>query len=78
MKPIEFPQRNKVWAKEQPPYLPLPAFSDEQITVTRWALTWRERIAVLFTGKLWLSQMNFGKALQPQRPSIESPFVETR
>jgi hypothetical protein len=75
MKPVEFPQVNKTWAKNQPPYLPLPAYTDEQYTITCWQLTWRERLRIMFTGKFWLSQMNFGAALQPQRPSVETPFL---
>jgi hypothetical protein len=74
MKPIKFPEHNTVWAKDQTPYLPLPAYTDEQITVTRWSFSWLERFAVLFTGKMWLSQLNLGAPLQPQKPSIESPF----
>jgi hypothetical protein len=75
MTPIEFPEQTIVWAKNQPPYLPLPAFTDEQQTISCWSLTWRERLNVLWRGRLWLRQMNFGSALQPQAPSVESPFI---
>jgi hypothetical protein len=75
MTPAEFPEQTVVWAKNQPPYLPLPAYTDDSQTITCWHLTWRERLAVLLRGRLWLSQMNFGQPLQPQRPSVESPFV---
>lgn len=78
MKPVDFPQVTVTWAKDQPPYLPLPAYSDHKQTVTLWALTWRERLTVLLRGRLWLSQLNLGQALQPQKPSVESPFVDTR
>lgn len=27
MTPIEFPEQTIVWAKDQPPYLPLPAYT---------------------------------------------------
>jgi len=74
MKPIEFPEQTIVWAKDQPPYLPLPAYTDEQETISCWRLTWRERLTVLLRGRLWLCQMNFGSALQPQAPTVESPF----
>ena len=74
MTPIEFPEQTMVWAKDQKPYLPLPAYSDERETISCWALTWRERFLVLWFGRLWLRQMNFGQALQPQAPCIESPF----
>lgn len=32
MTPIEFPEQTIVWAKNQPPYLPLPAYTDERET----------------------------------------------
>lgn len=75
MKPIEFPEQTQVWAKDQPPYLPLPAYSNERETISLWALTWRERLKLLFTGRLWLRQLNFGSALQPQAPTVHNPFL---
>lgn len=77
MKPIEFPEQTMVWAKDQPPYQPLPAYVNETETISCWRLTWRERLRVLVGGRLWLRQMNFGSALQPQCPSIESPFIQS-
>jgi hypothetical protein len=75
VKPIEFAEQTQVWAKNQPPYLPLPAYTNERETISLWALTWRERLRVLFTGRLWLRQLNFGGPLQPQAPTTENPFV---
>ncbi len=75
MTPVEFPQQTIVWAKDQPPYLPLPAFTNEKETISCWQLTWTERLKVLFFGKLWLRQMNYGARLQPQAPCIDSPFM---
>lgn len=75
MKPIEFPQQTMVWAKNQPPYLPLPAFVDELETISCWKLTWRERCKLFFTGRLWLRQSNFGARLQPQAPTVDMPFL---
>ena len=77
MKPIEFPEQTMVWAKDQPPYLPLPAYNDDRETISLWALTWRERIRALFTGRLWLRQLNLGNPIQPQAPSLQSPFAPT-
>ena len=76
MIPVDFPESNRIWAKDQPEYLPLPAYSDEQQTVSCWALSWRERLWLLVTGRLWLRQLNFGKPLQPQALSAASPFVK--
>ena len=75
MIPIEFPQQTTVWAKNQPPYLPLPAFTNDKETISCWKLSWKERFKLLITGCLWLRQMNFGEALQPQSPSIDTPFI---
>ena len=74
MIPIKFPEQTVVWAENQPPYLPLPAYTDREQTISCWQLTWSERIKVLLFGRLWLRQMNFGNKLQPQAPSINSPF----
>ncbi|GAG52146.1 unnamed protein product [marine sediment metagenome] len=74
MKPIEFPEQTMVWAEDQEPYLPLPAYTDARQTISCWQLTWRERLRVLFSGRLWLRLCNFGKPLQPQSLQTESPF----
>ena len=73
--PIAFPQQTTVWAKNQPPYLPLPAYTNDRETITCWQLTWRERIAVFLLGRLWLRQINLGQPLQAQAPSINTPFL---
>ena len=73
MKPIEFPEQNIVFAENQKDYLPLPAFKDDDengTVVTCWQLTWRERIQIFFTGKMWWTQLTFGNKLQPQLPSV--------
>ena len=75
MKPLSFPEQTMVWAKDQAPYLPLPAYVDERETISLWGLTWRERLRILLSGRLWLRQMNFGQPLQPQKPTVDHPFV---
>lgn len=76
MKPIEFPEQTVVWAENQSEYRPLPAWTDSRETISLWQLTWRERLTVLFTGRLWLRQCNFGEPLQPQLPTVETPFLQ--
>ncbi len=77
MKPIYFKQHNKVYAKDQPAYIPLPVYEDD-IQGGRvfhcWQLTFRERLKVLFFGKLWIKILNFTQKLQPIRPMVDSPF----
>jgi len=78
MRPIAFPEQTVVVAKDQPPYLPLPAYQSDRETISLWALTWRERFGVLIRGKLWLRQCNFSRAVQPVRICASSPFEEAR
>jgi hypothetical protein len=83
VKPIAFPGANVTWAKDQPQYHPLPAYRDDERTVSCYALSWRERFILLLTGRLWLSQLNRGAPLQPQLPSVTPPYftqytIETR
>jgi len=75
MKPIKFNGHNIVFAKNQPEYLPLPAYQDEsgQI-VTLWELSIKERIKILLTGKFWLLVLTFNQKLQPIKPTVEYPF----
>jgi len=79
MKPTEFPQQTHILAKDQPQYLPLPVYWNlEGELLSCWKLTLRERIRLLFTGRLWLWQLTFGDPLQPQRPQVENPFNDVR
>ena len=77
MKPIEFKEQNVVFAKNQDPYLPLPAYQDD-IQGGRifhcWKLSLRERIKILFTGRLWINILNFHQLPQPIKPLIDNPF----
>lgn len=69
MKPIEFKEQNVVFAKDQPEYQPLPARrcdDTENIPVIScWKMSFKERLIVLFTGKVWLNLLSFGKPLTP-------------
>ena len=69
-----------VYAKGQPQYLPLPALHTPQGdgVVTRWRLTWRERLRILWTGNLYLEIRTFGLPLQPLKPSTTEPEWTTR
>lgn len=68
MKPIEFKEQNIIFAKDQPEYLPLPAFRNDGPmgeVISCWNLSFKERLKILFTGKLWVSLAMFGKPLTP-------------
>ena len=74
MKPLDFPLSNCMFAEDQDEYENLPAFRDSVgRVVSCWKLTWIERLKVLCFGKLWLSQLTFNRALQPQLPSVDCP-----
>jgi len=74
MKPIEFKERNVVYAKDQPEYLSLPAHRMEDgEVITCWKLTLRERLKVLFTGRFWICLLTFNQPLQPVRPDVNKP-----
>lgn len=74
MTPKKFKESNVVYGEGQKEYLPLPARLEagpEGIVITKWRLSFIERIRVLFTGTIWLSQMSFRKPLQPQYPTTK-------
>lgn len=64
MKPIKFKEVNVTYAENQPEYQPLPVckFQNGE-TVSCWKLSFKERIIILFTGKLWVSLHTFNKPL---------------
>ena len=68
-----------VFAKDQPEYEPLPVFKfDDGAVLSRWRLTFWERLRVLWFGDVYLWQLTFNRPLQPvmleaKRPDLESP-----
>lgn len=75
MKPIEFKDQTCIYAKDQPQYMPLPVHKSKDGNVTScWSLTWKERMHLLFTGKVWITLMTFNKPLQPQMLQVYDPF----
>ena len=80
MKPVEFKEQNVVYAENQKPYLPLPAFKADTPrgeVVSCWELNFIERVRILFTGKLWVSLMSFDKPLTPSFLSTKKSDVLT-
>jgi len=68
MKPVEFKHQNVVFAKDQPEYQPLPALrldTSEGQVISCWKLSFKERLRVLFIGRVWMSLMSFNKPLTP-------------
>jgi hypothetical protein len=79
MRPYKFSECNIEIAKDQPQYLTLPAYkptNDMQgYTLVCWQLSFRERIALLFYGKLWHSILTFNKPLQPILLEVTKPAI---
>lgn len=76
MKPINFSESNVIFAKDQKEYLPLSAYrSKDGAVVSCWMLNFKERIKVLFSGKVWLKILTFHKPLQPQKLMVDNPFL---
>lgn len=81
MKPVAFPEENAIFAKNQPQYLPLPAFRDVGLdgrVVCCWSLTWKERLQVLLRGRIWLQMLTFHKSLQPHKLTVDKPDMESK
>lgn len=61
-----------VYAADQPQYRPLPAWVRQNgEVVTRWRLTWRERLAVLLGRDVYLGVSTYGAPLQPLYPTVD-------
>lgn len=66
MRPTKFKEHNVIYAKNQPEYQQLPALKGEDGTVIScWKLSWKEKIKLLITGKIWLAVMTFNNSFQP-------------
>lgn len=79
MKPIKFEQHNCIFAEDQQEYLPLPAHIVDEIekrVITCWKFSFKEKLRVLFGAPMWFSQMTFGAPLQPQLPTLDTPFIK--
>lgn len=78
MKAIKFPEQNVTFAENQPEYLPLPAFKNDSPqgeVVFCMGLSFKERMKILFTGKLWCSLLTFNKPLTPSYFTVNKSDV---
>lgn len=77
MKCVEFKEQNVVFGKGHPEYLPLPAHkfrnSSSGQMVCCWGMSWKERLTVMFTGKIWHQVLTFHDPLQPQMLQVRKP-----
>lgn len=80
MKPIKFKYQNTVYSKNQSEYQELPSLkldTAEGEVISCWKLSFKERIIVLITGKIWLSLMSFNNPLTPSFLSTKRKEVFT-
>jgi hypothetical protein len=74
-----FPEANIVFGANQPEYRGLPAYkvprSGAGEIVCCWPLSWRERLRVLFSGRVWHTILTFNEALQPQLLDTRRPAL---
>lgn len=75
MKAIYFEGANTNYAEHQPEYQPLPAHrSPEGDVTTCWGLTLKERLRLLFTGRVFFIVLTFNKPLQPILAALDNPI----
>lgn len=76
---IKFPEQTVIIAEHQQEYAPLPAFQFAHDPTGRvtccWKLSFRERLKLLFTGKLWHTILTFHQPMQPQILELKKPFT---
>lgn len=68
MKPIKFKEQNIIFAENQQEYEPLPACKLNNASgdvISCWKLSFKEKLRILITGKLWVRLSSFHKPLTP-------------
>jgi len=78
MKPVSFKHQNVIYAKDQPEYQPLPALKLDTPSgevISCWQMSFKERMKVLFTGKVWVSLASFNNPLTPSFLSVNRKEV---
>lgn len=76
MSPIEFEGMTGTAAKNQPEYGNLPMHRNDTTVTSCWKMTWRERIRVLFTGRVWLQLLEYDRLITPSIVSANNPLTE--
>lgn len=80
MDPIQFPEANVIFAKDQPEYRPLPALrkgDDTGTVVSCWQLSDDEIKTLIETRVIWLGVYSFNKPLVPLLLSVnKSDFIQ--
>ncbi len=80
MKAVKFKHQNITFAENQPEYLPLPALKLDTLqgeVITCWQLSFKERIKVLFLGKVWMCLVSFNRPLTPSMLAVNRKELYT-
>ena len=80
MEPVTFAEQNMEWSPRKgtgdlPGCRSLPAFRGNGMSISCWKARWKERLKVLFTGKVWLLVAG-GDNQPPVLIQAEYPFFE--
>ncbi len=79
MKPVNFPERNMTLHKPEnmtdEECQPLEIYTDGKKCISKWKLSFKERIQVLFKGHVWLWIFS-GHTQPPVSLEIDYPFIK--
>lgn len=76
MTPENFPEANHTLGapRGMDNCVPLHVHTDGKVCISRWKMGWRDRLRVLFTGRVWL-WVFYGSTQPPVALQITSPFA---
>lgn len=70
--PMSFSEQTMVWAASEGDAGDLPAHHSEGVNISKWRLSWRERLRAFLTGAIWLHVHQ--RQQPPVYVSAEYPF----
>ena len=54
-RPTTFPEQTMTWGESPGDNGPLPAYRDEEVSISKWELSAEEIVEILKTGVIWLA-----------------------
>lgn len=75
--PLPEGAREVIYAASQPEYRPLITVRfDDGCVISRWSLSWREKLSVLLGSGIYVSKLTFNQSLQPMKVGISVDDVQ--